>query len=155
MTTHTSTLLCETTDDKLVLDSTKKLWQRDSVQVSLDARPAAVRDKDDRPHQWSEMLPIFVSPGIKSGEMILLNRKRLPKDIKVACVTTAAGHNTEIAVPVAYLNEKQGGEWKDFRLNIGVRDCDSETENGIILWQPHWQLVNEAVPGAGTFRRKK
>jgi len=142
-----------TTDDKLFADPKSNVWRQDGVEVRLDGRPAAKRDADDNPRDWTDMLPIVVSPAAQGGEMVIWSSEKLPKGTKVVSVRTAKGYDTEIAVPASYLNERQGGKWKDFRMNVAVNDFDAETESAFLLWQPDWRR-ERTFPGTGTFVRK-
>ncbi|NQU10053.1 hypothetical protein HQ590_04640 [bacterium] len=149
----------ETTDDKLVLDPKKETWDQDDVEVRIDARPESEtaynngRVPDDL-QTMQTMLAVLVSPGETPEQTILSFPDKLPKDLKAVCVKTAKGHTTEMAIPAAYLDAKQGGPWKSFRLNVAVMDVDgpSRPNMAYILWKPDWRL-DETYPGSGTFQR--
>jgi hypothetical protein len=68
-------------------------------------------------------------------------------------VRTPTGHNTEIAIPVEYLESLQGKPWKDFRLNIAVDDFDRDARGAQLWWQVDWR-TRSAHTGSGTFERK-
>ena len=42
------------------------------------------------------------------------------------CRATASGHVAEVAIPAAYLDSRQGGAWREVRLNLGANDYDRE-----------------------------
>jgi hypothetical protein len=86
--------------------------------------------------------------------MVLYRADQIDPGIKAICVKTETGHNTEIAIPVSYLNEKQGGEWKQFRLNIAVNDFDQIAGPlKALWWRPDWRGP-QTYAGSGTFERK-
>ena len=71
----------------------------------------------------------------------------------MACVRTATGHITEIAIPAAYLDAKAGGRWKEFRLNVAVNDYDTPDKGAQLWWRPDWR-TDQTYVGSGTFRRR-
>ena len=58
----------------------------------------------------------------------------------------------EIAVPVAYLNDLQGGQWTSFQINLLFNDVDL---NGVarLRWRPDW-YGGQTYRGTGTFHRE-
>ncbi len=142
------------TDDKLFLDPKKRPWRQDSVEVRLDARTAKTRNLADNPQEWGSILPVILAPAAsEKDKMVIYSRDRFPKGTQCVSVVTPAGHNTEIAIPISYLNQRQGGKWKDFRLNVGVNDFDAATEGAYRQWRPDWRKGKSFV-GTGTFVRK-
>ena len=85
--------------------------------------------------------------------MVYHNRDAVPAGVRAVCAPTETGHATEIAIPVEWLNEQQGGEWEAVRLNIAVDDSDSEDDPGAqIWWRPDWRGP-DTYSGSGTFVR--
>jgi len=81
-------------------------------------------------------------------------RSAQPKDLKRACRLTADGYDAVIAIPVEYLNQMQGGAWRQFRLNVHLTDFVAAGEPKVDLWwQPSWRSM-EALTGSGTFERR-
>ena len=39
---------------------------------------------------------------------------------------TSRGFSAELAIPRAFLDERQGGPWQAFRLDVGQQDFDAE-----------------------------
>ena len=65
------------------------------------------------------------------------------------------GHNSEVAIPISYLDDQQWGKWLRLRLNVAVDDADSHctwTQHQL-WWQPDWRSA-ENLPGSGTFERR-
>lgn len=51
------------------------------------------------------------------------------------------GFEAEFAIPVAYLNDRQGGDWKSVHLNVAFSDFDrADARDGatILHWRPQW-----------------
>ena len=144
----------ETTDDRQYLDPRKLVWQQDGVEIRLNAEP--------EPHRshchgwdvgWDRVLSVVCSPGQKLGDMVRWQHAKLPGGTQVACVTTGVGHNTEVAIPISYLDAKQGGPWQAFRLNVAVDDVDTDGQVAQLWWKPDWREM-QTYAGSGTFRRK-
>jgi hypothetical protein len=65
----------------------------------------------------------------------------------------SGGYAAEIAVPVAYLDQKQGQPWSAIRLNLAVDDADGPAEPAQLWLQPDWRS-QENIPGSGTILRR-
>jgi hypothetical protein len=143
-------------DDKVVVDAGKFVWEQDGVEIRLDGRPDPERYSGKGDGEWEKILPILVSPGEKLEPAVLWTGEKLPAGTKVACVKTATGYNTEVAIPLAYLNAQQGGAWKAFRLNVAVDDLDSAdagAPSAQLWWYPDWRS-QQTLDGSGTFMKK-
>jgi outer membrane protein assembly factor BamB len=142
-------------DNDRVFDPAGYPWNQDGIEIRLDARPDPIRSNCRGEGESSDFLFLALSPGATPDQTIAYGEEKCPTGMKVACVRTPKGHATEIAVPVAYLNGKQGGEWKALRLNVAVDDFD---EAGIaggsqIWWRPDWRDPVNYI-GSGTFRKE-
>ena len=102
--------------------------------------------------EWEALLPIIVCPGEGGKPSKVWHADRLPPTLKVASTKTATGHDTEVAIPAAYLDRFQGGRWKEFRLNVAVDDYDGPGRGAQIWWRPDWRR-DRNFAGSGTFRR--
>lgn len=141
----------ETVDDVLAArQNVSSMTQRDSAWIWLDARDEATRKEKGSKES--------LSFGIEPGQTIDIpvndtTNKKYPPGTKAVCVRTTRGHNTEIAIPVSYLNARQGKSWENFRLNIGVADFDAPTGPGVgIAWRPDWNSPVDQ-PTLGVFNR--
>lgn len=142
----------QTTDDHLASVADKAPWMQDGVELRIDARPAGERrlalDKD--------ILMVALSPALAGENRLPYNAAKLPEGILAVCKATATGHNTEIAIPFAYLDAKAGKPWTDVRLNLVVNDNDNDYQGFTadkLWWQPDWRTAGNIL-GAGTFERQ-
>lgn len=149
-------LAVKVTDDRVVRRGNVRVWEQDAVALFLDARPDPERSASragwyDRHRDY--LLLVVAPPGNATQEMEVLERSELPEGLLVAARRIEGGYAIEAAVPAGYLDERQGGPWKAFRLNLGAYDWDSPRgPASSIWWQPRWD--HEAnYPGSGTFVR--
>lgn len=142
----------EVTDDAALGDPSLTVWSQDGVEIRLDARAAA--ERGPMPEEWTDALPILLSPGRTPEAPVVWEPGKLPEGTRVACVRTETGFAAEVAVPSAYLDARQGDAWKTFRLNVAVDDFDPSDIGGAQLWwRPDWRSEENLAP-AGTFERK-
>ena len=145
----------EVTDERLVLDARKDPWGQDGVEMRVDARSDPERSRSRGMGENAEFLFIGLSAGEKPGEMVFNQREQVESlGVLAACVKTDRGFNAEVAIPRKYLDEKQGEEWREFRLNIAVDDYDEP--NGPLAqlwWRPDWRY-EQNYPGSGTFQKR-
>ncbi|MBN1555140.1 MAG: metallophosphoesterase [Phycisphaerae bacterium] len=135
--------------DDVVSPPSMNPWHQDGVEVRINANPLG---KQGGAQDWKDLLPIAVAPARKGKKMQIWLQKNLPTGTKVVSVRTPTGHVTEIAVPVSYLESKQGKDWKSFRLNVAVDDFDADG-GAQLWWKSDWR-TGDNLPGSGTFERK-
>ena len=147
----------QTTDDYMSSDPDKDPWVQDGIEVRIDARPAAKQLGDTASKESPDILLVAMSPA-KAGETRdPYKSDNLPEGTKAICKATPTGHNTEIAIPFAYLNEKAGKPWTDVRINIVVDDVDKDPKDfrgDKLWWRPDWRGPSNTW-GSGTFRRQR
>jgi len=147
----------EVTDDKVVAIPSSWPWFQDGVEIRLDARPDPERSRGRGEGEHEQILFMGLSPGTTTKEMVFAGRTEAPEGAQAASLKTPTGHITEVAIPLSYLNEKQKGQWKAFRLNVAVDDFDGEVrdrENAAQLWwRPDWRFPT-SYNGSGTFKRQ-
>ena len=146
-------------DDDYVRLPNKEPWQQDGIEIRLDARPEPARSGGLGQNEFQDFLVISLCPDQDVDQAY--HHDKLPAGVRAVSKKTVTGHITEAAIPVAYLDEKQGGHWQRLRLNIAIDDYDAaEAQPGLgtdggaqIWWQPDWRSA-ENYAGSGTFRRK-
>lgn len=136
----------DATDDENRRSTRRDYNRQDSLLVWLDARPedawAGPATKEDR-------LFLAILPESPVGE--LLFEDELPADIKVGSLMTDDGYQVEIAVPISYVREKQGDDWKNLRVNVVQNDIDADGR-ARVGWRPEWTSPANYA-GSGRFVR--
>lgn len=129
-------------------------WEQDGIEVRLDVRPDPQRAQHRGSGENYYHLLFALGPAVEPGDMTIWNPEFLNElGARATCRITAGGHNTELAIPLSYLEQQQGVDWQQVRLNIAIDDFDAE-EGPLaqLWWQPDWR-DEENLPGSGTFRR--
>lgn len=144
-------LAAEVIDDQLNLDQGKRAIDQDGIGFMLDARPLEVSASGRGGGTFSAITIIGLSP-VNGG--LVYRPNRIPKGTQWACKKSEKGYTAEVAIPVSYLNEKYGGEWKNFRLNVLVKDIDMDgAHKSQVSWQPAWSSKQNRL-GSGIFEQK-
>ena len=117
----------KTTDDKSVLNALKEPWSQDGVEIRFDARGEPQRSQGRGRGEIKEILVVSMSPSSDARD----------EDGAVQPRATAQGREGGVRedarpamrrrsrFPASYLNERQGGAWKQFRMNVCVDDYDA------------------------------
>ena len=140
-------------DDVLWTNASSAPRKQDGLQIRLDARPEPERfvGRGEEDGQQTRHLLVHLSPGEESGKPCVLDLDTLPKGLQAASAPNPSGYEAEVAIPMTYLEERQGGNVKGFRLNVTICDYDSAVDTGTSLWwRPDWRK-NENIPGSGMF----
>jgi hypothetical protein len=140
----------DATDDALMVDKAPVPWQQDSISITFDARPRTGRvGRVWVNEQFDTHLLYYLSPSLTNG-MIWYVQEKAPEGSQAVCVPTDTGLALEIAIPVDYLDELQGGDWQDFQLNISMNDVDPVGKT-LLRWRSDW--YHGRLADEGTFVR--
>lgn len=143
----------EVTDERAVYKRAAA-WSQDGLEVRLDARPDPARSAGRGAD--ADLVVIAISPAVEGEEHLLHQPEILQaQGVLVASRPTPRGHDYEMAIPLSYLEDRQGRDWRRFRLNIAVDDFD-EVAGPLaqLWWQPDWR-DDTNFAGSGTFVRRR
>lgn len=142
-------------DDEVVLDKDNSLWSQDVVRIYLDARPLLISSNGTGQNQFEDFLYISFAPSSEKKDVTkIYQQDQLPENIFVATKMTIAGFDVELAIPLRYLEEKNGQEWQNFRFNAAFIDYDLNNSRTGIWYMPEWSSGKNYV-GSGIFFRKR
>ena len=137
-------------DDRLVFNAEEQVAKQDKFTVTLDARPKSMRSKagDDAPDHPG-VLSIELAPGVAGSAL-----PGSGSAYEAACEAGDTGFTAELAIPRAYLDDLQGGSWRDVRLNVAFMDHDNpqNMKPSVLWWRPPWNGRGDYA-GSGTFDR--
>ena len=146
----------QATDERIVFEPASGPWFQDGLEIRFDARPPQP-DAGAEPRNPDTFLLIGICPGETAEDMVISHRPVVAKaGVKAVCLRTDTGFEAEIAIPARYLDDKQGGAWETFRLNIAQDDYDGDVGDSSkasqIWWRPDWRSRQD-YRRSGTFRR--
>jgi hypothetical protein len=144
----------DVTDDELILTEGGYPWTQDALGILVDARNLAQSAYNDGSGYFRSYLPLMVMPGVNEGDPgRLYNQDRMPAEIDMACRQTEKGYRVEVALPIAYVTQMQGDDWRYLRINVIQQDFDDGGDHeSRLLWQPDWREDTRRT-GAGMFEK--
>lgn len=146
-------LAAKVEDDQVMIDQKLATWNQDQIGVIFNADPLEKSAMDKGSSWYRNSLYFTTAPDLKDQRGPSNNVDQLPKDTQLKCISTARGYQLELAIPVSYIQERQGNNWQTFRLNVVIQDLDSKS-GGVkyYFWQPEWRSENRI--GSGMFFRR-
>ncbi|MEM9981860.1 MAG: metallophosphoesterase [Bacteroidota bacterium] len=141
-------------DDEINVDKNRWADEQDAIYIVLDFRPENLSASNNG--SWGDAAFFIHIPPTskKSVNKELFFSRRIKEHTQARTVLTDEGYQTELAIPIEYLKEKQGDNWQSFRLNIYQSDADQDFQHhSMIYWRPGWRNEDNYI-GSGIFRRK-
>ena len=147
-------IAAEVMDDQLDTDPNSAIWNQDYIGFVLNADPT-LKSAMDRGNGWyRESIFSLQAPSKGDQASISNNDEVLPEGSKSICLKTEKGYILETAIPMKYIKEKQGENWKSIRFNMVLQDKDPNEKNRPrYLHQPDWRGKENRV-GSGMFFRE-
>ncbi len=138
-------------------------FEQDGLVVELDARPDPERSRNEGYLQalgngsLASLLLLWLAPVEPLADPSVADFVPPPPDGLLRAVQRRdGGYTLELAVPRTFLDERAGGDWRAFRLNLTLQDFDRPGgDERHLEWRPNrFGIRDLAVPGAGTFARE-
>lgn len=138
-------------DSELISNAANTTSSQDFVGFVLDGQPKAKSTAEKGEGGYKNSLYFIASPEDASGKSSVWDLNDAEKQLTWKCIRNNKGYAFEIAIPLTYVQERQGDRWQSIRLNIAVQDKDAKTSTRI-LWQPDWRQ-RDNIQGSGMFFR--
>lgn len=140
-------------DDDIQIDTSAAVWNQDFVGFLMNADPMQKSAMDNGEHWYFHSMMAMQAP----AHAALPSTNNLSEfglaDIKGRCLSVKDGYNMELAIPLSYVEERQGKNWKSMRINFVVQDQDKgELEKPRYTFKPDWRGPTNRV-GSGMFFR--
>lgn len=148
----------DVTDDSIVTSGDLIARNQDAVVISIDPRPAAERNRNEelfamiRNGALGKVVSAFVTIEEPRPDPILVLFTGEGEPVhRQAARRTPGGYAVEVAIPVAVLEERAGGDWDGFRLNVTIEDFDQdEPDHNSLYWRPS-RFEPGTAEGVGSF----
>ena len=135
-------------DDYMRLNAEDRYNEQDSIAVSIDARPSDAQDGGEAGKDW---LLVALPAGADGAQ--LYRPEDLPEGVQAASQRDRNVYTLEIAIPIAYLNEMQGGAWQTVRVNVVQYDKDEDKGVARAYWRQPWNSP-ASYAGSGVFQKQ-
>ena len=147
-------LAAEVTDDDVLVREGEVAWQQDYLSFIIDAAPYTETVVNTGDRYYRNSVIVLASPETDSAPGgASFYQERYDFGLPYRSVATADGYRMEMALPLSYVRDRQGENWKHLRINVGVQDRDTgEEERPRTSWLPDWRGEMNVV-GSGMFWR--
>jgi len=135
-------------DDTVEVNNNHAIWLQDNIGFGFNALPIAKSAMSTGRRWFANEFMQMVTPETKSEKSKFYRPNMEGAEVK--CVTTGYGYFAEAKIPVTYIKEKQGKNWKNLRLQVLVDDKDGEHIRRY-WWQPNWRKKEKNIIGSGMF----
>ncbi len=140
-------------DDDLQIDPTATVWNQDYAGFVINADPLIKSAMDQGSGWYRNSLLLLQTPATQHFPS-RMNDDALPKGGVSVCKATEEGYLLETAVPLSYIEEKQGANWQSVRINFVMQDQDAgENEKPRYTFKPDWRSNDNRI-GSGMFFRQ-
>ncbi|TXF86302.1 hypothetical protein FUA23_19480 [Neolewinella aurantiaca] len=139
-------------DADVVVRANETAWQQDYVAVLVNADPLASSMMNTGPRWYRDSYILLASPDTDAAAGGSAYQDRYEDHpAQYVCRAVPGGYVMEAAIPLAYVTERQGDNWRNLRINISTQDedpgKDSKPRNS---WMPDWRGANNVI-GSGLF----
>jgi hypothetical protein len=138
-------------DDELNIDTSLAIYQQDGIGLAVNGALFRESVQSKGAGWYRDEAMVRMSPASNDLPSTEYFSKGLPEGTLYKCVQTEEGYNVEVAIPLTYLTDQQGNNWKTARINIIVEDYDADFEarNRYFIY-PDWRY-GDNIPGSGMF----
>ncbi|MEL6356330.1 MAG: metallophosphoesterase [Bacteroidota bacterium] len=141
-------------DDEVVVRPGETAWQQDFIGFIVNADPLATSIMDNGAGWYRNSMILTLSPETKTVKGASFYEDRYDFEVPYVCEANEEGYVLEAAVPLSYIQGKQGENWQSIRVNFVVQDEDpNEKDKPRMTWQPDWRGKDNVI-GSGVFWRE-
>lgn len=140
-------------DDDIHTMAGTAAWNQDMAGVVINADPLAASAMNTGGGWYEESAMVLMTPATTDVPSTVMPEEVVEGMLK-ACKPTADGYFLEVALPISYIQERQGDNWQTIRFNIRIVDVDTGEEKEEIWFQPEWRSKEHSI-GSGMFFKAK
>lgn len=147
-------LAARVTDESVVVRQGETGFRQDYLAFVINADPLPISMLRTGDGWYRESLVFLACPSQGDIPSTTFYTDRYDFEIPYSCESTDEGYVLEAAIPLAYVRELQGEDWRHLRINWSVQDEDEgQEEKPRFHWQPNWRGENNLI-GSGLFFRQ-
>jgi hypothetical protein len=144
-------LAAKVTDNSIRVRKDLQAYQQDYIGVIVNAEPMDVGAMRKGEGWYRNSYILAVSPETREVETATFYQDRYAFEAPFKCRNTNDGYVLEMALPLSYVKEIQGDNWRHLRINLAVMDWDEGSDKKpIYYWRPNWRGGENEV-GSGLF----
>jgi hypothetical protein len=125
-------------------------WMQDNAGFGFSAEPLVRSAMNTGRNYYAEVFFLMITPeNEKVGSRL---SSQVPEGTLYKCVQKPYGYFAEAAVPVGYVETRQGKNWRTLRVAAAADDFDPDGQTRY-WWLPSWR-ENDNYIGSGLFWRE-
>ena len=121
-------------DSEVINSAERTTTDQDFVGFVLDGQPMAKSVSEEGEGAFKNSLYFLVSPEDNTGKNSVRDLNDAEEKLEWKCIRNKEGYAFEIAIPISYVQERQGEHWQNLRVNIAVQDKDAKS-SARTMWQ--------------------
>lgn len=138
-------------DDNVFVDTSLVTWKQDFAGFVLNGERLSQSVMDMGEGRYENSIISSLTPATATLPSTLLYEEDETQGVEVVCKQHKTGYALEAAIPLTYIQKRQGKNWETVRFNIIVQDYDAgKKEHPRYFWKPAWNSQGNRV-GSGLF----
>lgn len=139
-------------DGDVMVRPNETAWQQDYVAIIINADPLASSMMNTGSGWYRDSYILLSSPDTKTVKGGRFYQERYTDHpAEYVCRAVPGGYVLEAAIPLTYVTERQGTDWRNLRINLSIQDEDpGQDEKPRTSWMPDWRGGDNVV-GSGLF----
>jgi hypothetical protein len=144
-------LAAKVVDNDIRVEEGTTAAQQDYIGVIVNGEPMATSAMRKGEGWYSNSFILVVSPEEGKVPVSTFYEDRYDFEHPYKCKTTKDGYTVEMALPLSYIRELQGNNWRHVRINLAAQDWDGDSDKKpVYYWKPEWRGGNNVI-GSGLF----
>lgn len=144
-------LAAKVTDNSVRVEEGVAAWQQDYVGIVVNGEPMATAAMRKGEGWYRNSFVLAISPEKGKVPASTFYEERYDFEHPFRTQATEDGYVVELALPLSYIQEVQGDNWRHVRINLIAMDWDeAEQEKPTYYWRPNWRGSGNVV-GSGMF----
>ncbi len=144
-------LAVDVKDDNIMSFGSGRPWTQDYIGLCLNAENAEKSALSKGEGWYQNEMYFLITPEKGKNKSQTWQEDKLPEGSKYACKANEKGYTMEWAIPLEYIKQKQGEDWKTYRFNLFIGDKDLEAEDPkTYFWGANWRGEDNYL-GSGMF----